>query len=133
MLEVFHLLHCLDSLRKAMNRGYYAAGQSEEGTKADRVHDGKSKSFQKHVRILTWNIEHCLDILRVHIQCTGDVTPITFYNNVLVPSRTLPMPDFNTLHTCRNFDDILEWNANNERTMQWDEIGLDLADLMHVD
>lgn len=60
--------------------------------------------------------------------CEGDVTPITFYDNVLLPIRKLPMPDFNTLHTCRNFDAILEWNANNERTMQWDEMGLDLGD-----
>jgi hypothetical protein len=50
-----------------------------------------------------------------------------------LPSRKLPMPDFNTLHTCRNFDEIWKWNGNNERTLQWDEIGLDLGDLMHVD
>jgi len=43
------------------------------------------------------------------------------------------MPDFNTLHTCRNFDEIWKWNGNNKRTLQWDEIGLDLGDLMHMD
>jgi hypothetical protein len=78
-------------------------------------------------------LEHCIDMLRVYIKCKSDVTPITFFDNVLLPARKLPMPDFNTLHTCRNFDEIWQWNGNNERTLQWDEIGLDLGDLMHVD
>lgn len=67
-------------------------------------------------------------MLRESIMCNSDVTPITFFDNLLLPERKLPMPDFNTLHTCRNFDEILEWNANNERTLQWDGIGLDLGD-----
>jgi hypothetical protein len=89
--------------------------------------------LKKGLRALTRDIEHCIDMLRVYIKCTSDVTPITFYDNVLLPSRKLPMPDFNTLHTCRNFDEIWEWNGNNERTLQWDEIGLDLGEVMHVD
>ena len=64
---------------------------------------------------------------------TSDVTPITFYDNVLLPERKLPMPDFNTLHTCRNFDEILGWNANGERTIQWDEIGLNFGDKKSID
>ena len=59
--------------------------------------------------------------------CSSDVTPITFYDNEEIPERKLPMPDFSTLHTCRNFDEIVKWNANGERTVEWDEIGLDLG------
>lgn len=65
--------------------------------------------------------------------CTADVTPITFYDNLALPSRKLPMPDFNTRHTCRNFDAILEWNGNNERSIDWDGIGLDLGDKKALD
>lgn len=43
MLEVFHLLHCLDSLRKAMDKEYYAEERAMHGgERANRAHDGKS-------------------------------------------------------------------------------------------
>jgi hypothetical protein len=133
MLEVFHLLHCLNSLRKAMDKEYYAEERAKHGgEKANRAHDGKPHASEAK-EIANGGLEHCIDMLRVYIKCTSDVTPITFFDNVLLSSRKLPMPDFNTLHTCRNFDEIWKWNGNNERTLQWNEIGLDLGDLMHVD
>lgn len=39
MLEVFHLLHCLDSLRKASHRDYYIK-EWEAGESAVRAHTG---------------------------------------------------------------------------------------------
>jgi hypothetical protein len=63
-------------------------------------------------------------MLREVIMCDCDVTPITFYDPLAMSQRELPMPDFNTLHTCRDFDAVLEWNNHNERMFQWDEIGL---------
>jgi hypothetical protein len=72
-------------------------------------------------------------MLREVLMCSADVTPLTFYDALDNPARKLPMPDFSTLHTCRNFDELLEWNANNDRAMKWDEMGLDLSDSHHVD
>lgn len=41
MLEVFHLLHCLNSLRKAMDKEYYAEERAKHGgERANRAHDG---------------------------------------------------------------------------------------------
>ncbi|TVY18826.1 Cyclochlorotine biosynthesis protein O, partial [Lachnellula arida] len=111
MLEVFHLLHCLDSLRKASYKEYYMQEWIDVGEGAKRIHD-----------------DHCIDMLREYIMCTADVTPITFYDTLAFPSRKLPMPDFSTRHTCRDFDAILEWNENNERSILWDGIGLDLGE-----
>jgi hypothetical protein len=45
MLEVFHLLHCLNSLRKAMDKEYYSDERAKAGENAMRAHDGKSSSF----------------------------------------------------------------------------------------
>ncbi|KAI9742169.1 MAG: hypothetical protein M1818_004069 [Claussenomyces sp. TS43310] len=101
MLEVFHLLHCLDSLRQAIYKDYYTEDIKKASKSGWRVHT-----------------DHCIDILRETIMCTADVTPVTFYDAKLMPARKLPMPDCSTLHTCRNFDDILRWNAGNERTLQ---------------
>ena len=38
--------------------------------------------------------------------CDGDVGILTFD---WVKNHSRPYPNFNTLHKCRNFDDILEW------------------------
>jgi len=59
--------------------------------------------------------------------CTSDVTPITFFDNEALSERKMPMPDFSSLHTCRNFEEVLWWYQNNDRTLEWDEIGLDLS------
>jgi len=42
--------------------------------------------------------------------CTGDVGLITFD---WVEGRDIPYPDFNTVHNCRDFDSLLEWNHDN--------------------
>lgn len=40
MLEVFHLLHCLNSLRKAMDKEFYMDERTRVGEAAMRAHDG---------------------------------------------------------------------------------------------
>ncbi|KAK8859011.1 Tat pathway signal sequence [Apiospora arundinis] len=105
LLEVFHMLHCLDALREATfyNWPYYEQNVSR---KAVIIHH-----------------DHCIDALRMSIMCTSDVTPITFYDSEALPGRQYPLPDFSSLHTCRNFDAILEWNKNNPRAVMWEEVG----------
>jgi hypothetical protein len=47
MLEVFHLLHCLNSLRKAMDKEYYAEEIAKHGGEnANRAHDGKPSASE---------------------------------------------------------------------------------------
>ena len=47
MLEVFHLLHCLNSLRKAMDKEYYAEERAKHGGEnANRAHDGKPSASE---------------------------------------------------------------------------------------
>ncbi|KAH8810659.1 hypothetical protein F5884DRAFT_854037 [Xylogone sp. PMI_703] len=104
MIEVFHLLHCLDSLRKLIHKDYYAEIYMSENATNRQIHS-----------------DHCIDILRQHLMCNSDVVPVVFYNN---PSQPLPFPDFNTVQMCRKFDSILEWNYKSERAVMWDDIGL---------
>jgi len=42
MLEGFYLLHYLNSLRKAMDKEYYAYERAKAGESAMGAHDGKS-------------------------------------------------------------------------------------------
>ncbi|KAB8199960.1 hypothetical protein BDV34DRAFT_217609 [Aspergillus parasiticus] len=50
---------------------------------------------------------HCIELLRITLMCTSDVTPLLFIDDPhAFQGRT---PDFNTMHTCRNFWEIREW------------------------
>jgi len=55
MTEVFHLLHCLDSIRRATYPEYYPE-RLKENQFGLRIHD-----------------DHCIDIIRQRLMCTGDV------------------------------------------------------------
>ncbi|KAI9704085.1 MAG: hypothetical protein M1836_006946 [Candelina mexicana] len=90
VLEVYHQLHCLNMLRKATYPNHYPVPFSAHET---RVH-----------------LDHCIDYLRLALQCHGDVSVITHH---WVNGTDVPKADFSTQHKCRDFDGILAWsNAN---------------------
>ncbi|KAJ3737768.1 hypothetical protein DFJ43DRAFT_23524 [Lentinula guzmanii] len=57
--EVFHTLHCLNTIRKALHPEYYNFTASE----LDRL-----LFREKHM-------DHCIDAIRQSLMCSGDVTP----------------------------------------------------------
>ncbi|KAK8109313.1 hypothetical protein PG984_015114 [Apiospora sp. TS-2023a] len=75
-LDVFHTLHCVNALRKALHQDYY-------GTRHSPFH-----------------VEHCLDILRQTIQCYGSTTliPTRFREG-----KEHNYIDSDQTHVCRSF------------------------------
>jgi len=95
-LEVFHQLHCINLLRQVTYKEYYEElgnGNFAEGQEALQMHT-----------------DHCLEILRMNIQCTADIGLYTFY---MLPGDPLPWPELNSWHTCRNFDKVRDWALDN--------------------
>jgi len=91
-LDVYHKLHCLDILRRAVHFNYY--------------HD-KYPAFINHTdATINEHLGHCIEILRINVMCEADVTVMT-YN--WVENRPEPMPYFDTVHTCRKWERISEW------------------------
>jgi len=84
ILNVFHLLHCLNKLRQALYPDYYP-------------HYGV-KGID--------HIEHCLNSIRQSLMCSVDVTPIVFQWDEK-EQRSFVRTD--TLHSCRNFENIRGW------------------------
>ncbi|KAJ7240979.1 hypothetical protein C8J57DRAFT_1192966 [Mycena rebaudengoi] len=98
--EVFHQLHCLariihNLLRKYTYHEYYE--------KFDH-------SFQEKPDTVRAHVDHCTEMesLRMNLMCSADVGMITYE---WVQNWTVPYPDFNTVHQCRDFDTILEWHV----------------------
>ncbi|KAF2752792.1 hypothetical protein EJ05DRAFT_480943 [Pseudovirgaria hyperparasitica] len=94
ILEVYHQLHCLN-----MIRGYtwWQVGKypgTPDGLSEDRLMN-------------RMHVDHCIESLRMSLQCFGDVTPLLIRE---VPHSFIGgKADFNTHHRCRNFDRIQEW------------------------
>ncbi|KAJ6443651.1 Zn(2)-Cys(6) zinc finger domain protein [Purpureocillium lavendulum] len=96
-LEMFHQLHCLNMLRKAVHHDYYKRmAPSANGT---------------YPRNLMTHLDHCVEIIRQVISCRGDVGLITFH---WVEGNPVPYPDFNTWHQCRDHEEILAWAKTQE-------------------
>ncbi|KAK2020658.1 hypothetical protein LX32DRAFT_606147 [Colletotrichum zoysiae] len=81
-VQVIHQLHCLNAIRKGVYQKFYGTPD-------------------KHALL---HMDHCIDLLRIVLQCYSDLTPTLYTNHVdhglLGKPRT---------HTCRNFKPILEW------------------------
>jgi len=96
-MEVFHQLHCVNLLRQATFKDYYVG----LGTNGD---------FVEGDDMLRIHLDHCLEILRMNIQCNADIGVFTFY---LLPGDPLPWPELHSYHQCRNFDRVRDWALEN--------------------
>ncbi|KAL2064106.1 hypothetical protein VTL71DRAFT_4600 [Oculimacula yallundae] len=90
-VEVMHSLHCLNAIRKALHKDYYAKHDPHHLPEdLQRIH-----------------VDHCFEQLRQNIQCATDLTP--------VPLRPYgEEPHINLIgtpqaHTCRNWDVFRKW------------------------
>ncbi|KAK4218813.1 hypothetical protein QBC37DRAFT_178945 [Rhypophila decipiens] len=86
-LDVFHQLHCLNSVRKALWPEYY--------------HINGSDPIQK------MHINHCLDYVRQALMCHADSTPI---RRKFFPEAGVFGPDLTIMHTCRDIDGMMNWS-----------------------
>ncbi|KAK0379999.1 hypothetical protein CLIM01_02626 [Colletotrichum limetticola] len=108
MLEVFHLLHCLNSLRMGLFYNYEHYQFLDEGVPDENIYS---------------HFDHCIDMLRMNLQCQGDVTPALFVDPLNNPKRRDALPNWSSMHTCRDFDAILDWNKHGPRSVRWRDAG----------
>ncbi|KAJ7139730.1 hypothetical protein C8R44DRAFT_867842 [Mycena epipterygia] len=86
-LDVFHELHCLDEIRKAMFPDYYPQSTTEG--------------------VNTSHMRHCLSSLRQSIMCTSDISTIVWQwseKSQAAKERS------DILHTCRDFTKLQAWS-----------------------
>ncbi|KAG2063187.1 hypothetical protein BDR04DRAFT_1111767 [Suillus decipiens] len=95
-----HQMHCVNLLHKATWLEYY----------------GSTDVFQMPLEKVRRHLDHCIEMIRQNIMCHADVTMITWY---WVEGHTVPYPNFNTRHRCRNFEKIIDWSV--EHSIHIDE------------
>jgi len=95
-VDVFHQLHCLNMLRKALYPGRYPSSALKSA-------DGKSVNYGSWL-----HLDHCIESLRQSLTCHSDTSPNTF--RWLQDTKILE-PSLGTVHICRNFSRIREWTS----------------------
>ncbi|KAH8821828.1 hypothetical protein F5884DRAFT_769163 [Xylogone sp. PMI_703] len=99
-VEGLHHLHCLNLLRKSLYYNY------------DYYHNLGKGAFKNSDDIVRFHVSHCLDILRQQLMCTVDIGMLgqVWWNR----TRPHAYPDFNTQHTCRNFEAVRKWAEDHQ-------------------
>jgi len=90
VMNVFHQLHCLNHLRKTVHKEYYESELKRIPSDVGEAHTA-----------------HCLDSLRLSLQCNADTSVITFD---WISDYPLPWPNFASEHKCRNWDKLQTWS-----------------------
>ncbi|KAI1122363.1 hypothetical protein F5Y10DRAFT_271146 [Nemania abortiva] len=101
-LEMFHQLHCLDLVRKFTFHKY-------------PYYKNSGGVFSRPIEVQKNHIDHCLEIIRQVVMCNGDTGLITFH---WVEENRAPYPDFNTLHACKDPEEILALAKEREAPMR---------------
>lgn len=90
IFDVYHQVHCLNSLRHIAYGGYYNLSMA-------RAHTIKQREI---------HINHCIDILLQHIQCSGNLDLIPLH---WVETQQYPFPDMSINKQCVDFDGFTDW------------------------
>ena len=91
-LDVYHHLHCLDTLRRVVYGTYYNESQANPDPKQATIHE--------------YHINHCVDMLAQVIQCSGNLNLVTVY---WAKNLVQPQTDFSIERKCVNFDKLTDW------------------------
>ncbi|KAE9379628.1 hypothetical protein N431DRAFT_326549, partial [Stipitochalara longipes BDJ] len=101
-MEVFHNLHCLDTLRQGLyfNYDYYHTNRDGVWGRSDAV-------VRKHMG-------HCLDLLRFSLQCSADIGLIGM-SWVNATGKPVEAAKFVGEHQCRDFEAVKAWALNHNK------------------
>ncbi|TID24973.1 hypothetical protein E6O75_ATG04178 [Venturia nashicola] len=91
-MDIFHLMHCLNEVRKGNWFNYYRNNETLDPTYY--VHQS-----------------HCLDVLRQELMCTGS---LNLFRYQWQESQHNPWPDFNVERQCRRWEDIVDWKKSHQ-------------------
>jgi hypothetical protein len=94
IFDVYHQVHCLNSLRRIAYGDYYNLSMA-------RAHTVKQREI---------HINHCIDILLQSIQCNANLDLIPLH---WVETQGYPFPDMSINKKCVDFEGLTEWRKAN--------------------
>jgi len=92
-MDVFHQLHCLNTLREMAYADLYP-----------KISKGRGDALWKN------HIDHCVDILMQEIQCSANLNLFSYH---WVADHDRPFPIFSINRQCIDFDYLKRWRLEN--------------------
>ncbi|KAJ2973306.1 hypothetical protein NQ176_g6685 [Zarea fungicola] len=90
-IDVFHQIHCLDSLRRHVHKDYYF-----------KMNPPTERQIEHR--------DHCLHVLLESVRCNADAGIIPHYWVYREEfGRVRPEEDWNIMRKCKDFDAVLRW------------------------
>ncbi|KAK0509232.1 hypothetical protein JMJ35_008603 [Cladonia borealis] len=91
-LNVFHQLHCLDTIRKGLYPDHYPSIRPGP--------NGEDEVFGRE------HLDHCVDSIRQSLMCSADISPITW---TWSEKQQGAKAQAEVLHTCRDYGRLRDW------------------------
>lgn len=107
-LDVFHNLHCLNAVRKELDKDYYGAhhhGNVGKRAEGERNHEKPKSSVEAAQRD---HIDHCMNHIRQSLQCRPDLTPAAMHVFEDTDGSQFFLGNARR-HTCYDWDGIMSW------------------------
>ncbi|KAK8012775.1 hypothetical protein PG991_010150 [Apiospora marii] len=111
ILDVYHQLHCLNTLRQLAYPEYY----SNKTHPHPKTQGSEKRGKKQKSEILAIHVNHCVDMLMQAIQCSGNVNLITMH---WVEEQPYPFPDMSVNRQCIDFDKLSQWRKENTLDME---------------
>lgn len=102
-IDIFHQLHCLDSLRKRLRPDRYP-----------------NPDWPMHGHTLG-HPDHCVESLRLYLICNADISPVSWVWKDGDGKQEGKYVTSTTKHICRNWDRIWEWGLSHRRVHDLDK------------
>ncbi|KAF7796236.1 hypothetical protein EIP86_007410 [Pleurotus ostreatoroseus] len=103
-LTVFHQMHCLNTIRKALRPDYYVDPVTGD------LGNIKQANLHHH-------LTHCIDSIRQGLMCGADISPIVW---VWSNRDQRAYIDMDIVHSCRNYDRVIDWAKENRIKQHFD-------------
>jgi hypothetical protein len=96
-VDVFHQIHCLDTLRREAHFEHYY------GKHWPRGYNDTDEFHRLH-------LSHCIYYLLQNIMCQANTD---MYTHIWTDTLEHPFPDFNIDHQCKDYNAVMDWQSKN--------------------
>lgn len=115
-LDVFHNLHCLNAVRKELDKDYYGAHEHHGHVGRAEKHEASSEAESSYSALEAAqrdHIDHCLNHIRQALQCRPDFSPAAM--NVFTDTDGGDFFLGNAeRHSCVDWGSVMEWARERE-------------------
>jgi len=115
-LDVFHNLHCLNAVRKELDKDYYGAHHhGHVGRNVEKDHEAHA-THQHQQGQNAWDaaqrdhINHCMNHIRQSLQCRPDLSPAAMHVFQDLDGSKYFLGNAER-HTCYDWESIMRWAA----------------------